>query len=224
MLVNAAKRGGGEVGPSIVLRDPQLDERPWTYLRFSKQSHETREDACQLERLIPLEQLVESFRVGLERPVEAHRIVEFGENGHTPQGAVPCYGGRSIQHSAWLGVPVCVIKSDGLSADMWLRPGDVFVRTLVGYLNSQHARNGLIAEGVQTTLTLSVLQRLEVPDPAPDVLKALGTLSLAERRYRQWADEAQAARQELFAASSYGQQVTALLERQWMTRILMHQL
>jgi hypothetical protein len=55
---------------------------------------------------------------------------------------------------------------------------------------------------------------LEVPDPSPEVLEALGTLAQAEQSYRQWADEVQTVRQELFAAPSYGQQVIALLERQ----------
>jgi hypothetical protein len=259
VLANAAKRGGGEAGPSIVLRNPQLDERPWTYLRFSKQFREIREDARQLGTLTPLKEFVESMQVGLERTVQAHWVVELDENGQSPKDAVPCYGGRSIQRGAWLGVPVCAIRSDGLSVDMWLRPGDVLVRSivglsahsdaivaarvpkhatpatfdrtcirlrwradvddqvtdlLIGYLNSRHARDWLLADGVHTTLNVSTLERLEVPNPWTEVVEALGTLAQAEERYRQWADEAQTVRQELFAASSYGQQVITLLERQ----------
>jgi len=47
--------------PSIVLRNPQLDEQPWTYLRFSKQFHEIREDVRQLGTLTPLKEFVESL-------------------------------------------------------------------------------------------------------------------------------------------------------------------
>jgi hypothetical protein len=75
-------------------------------------------------------------------------------------------------------------------------------------------RDWLLANGVHTTLNVSILQRLEVPDPSSEVLEALGTLARAEQSYRQWADEVQTVRQELFAASSYGQQVITLLERQ----------
>jgi hypothetical protein len=256
VLLHTAKRGGGEVGPSIVLRNPELDDRPWIYQRFSKQFHETREDARQLGSLRPLEEWVENFRVGLKRTVGA---VDLNETNHVPADAVPCFGGRSIQRGGQLGEPVCAIKRAGLSKEMMLRPGDVLVRSivglsphhdpvlavrvpehatpatfdrtcirlrwrpevndqvanlLVGYLNSQHARHWLIAHGVQITLNPAVLRRLEVPDPSPEIVKALRTLSQAEERYRQWADEVRAARQDLFAASSYGQQVTALLERQ----------
>jgi hypothetical protein len=191
-------------------------------LRFSEQFREIREDARQLGTLIPLGQFVENVQIGLERAVEAHRIVEFDENGQVPQGAVLCYGGHSIQRGAQLGEPVCAIKSDGLPANMWLRPGDVLVRTLiglsmhsdviiatrvpqhatpatfdrtcirlrwrpevndqvidllVGFLNSRHTRDWLLANGVHTTLNVAILQRLEVPNPSPEVLEALGTLS-----------------------------------------------
>jgi hypothetical protein len=256
VLVHTTKRGGGEVGPSIVLRNPELDDRPWIYQRFSKQFHETREDARQLGSLKPLEEWVESIRVGLKRTIGA---VELSETTAIPADTTPCFGGRSIQRGGQLGDPVCAVKRAGISKEMMLRPGDVLVRAivglsphhepilaarvpehatpatfdrtcirlrwrpevddqvidlLVGYLNSQHARQWLIAHGVQVTLNPSLLRRLEVPDPSPEVVQALRTLSQAEERYRQWADEVLAARQELFAASSYGQQVAALLERQ----------
>lgn len=85
---------------------------------------------------------------------------------------------------------------------------------LIGYLNSRHARDWLLANGVQTTLNVSTLEQLEVPKPRTEVIEALGTLAQAEARYRQWADAAHTVRQELFAASSYGQRVITLLERQ----------
>lgn len=256
VLLHTAKRSGGEVGPSIVLRNPELDDRPWTYQRFSKRLHEIREDARQLGALKPLGEWVKNFRVGLKRTVGA---VDLGEAGTAPEGTVLCFGGRSIQRGGQLGPPVCAVKRDGIPKEMMLRPGDILVRSiaglspqhdplvaarvpehalpatfdrtcirlrwrpvvdnqvadlLIGYLNSRHARDWLIAHGVQSTLNPSVLRQLEVPDPSPEVLKALETLSQAEKHYRQWGDEVQGARQELFAAPSYGQQVTALIERQ----------
>src|SRR5262249_52509077 len=44
---------------------------------------------------------------------------------------------------------------------------------LLGYLKSPHAKDWLIANGVQTTLNAGILSRLEVPDPSREVLGAI---------------------------------------------------
>ena len=122
VLLHTAKRSGGEVGASIVLRNPELDDRPWTYQRFSRRFFETREDARQLGALKPLKEWVESVRVGLKRTVGA---VDLGEADTVPKGTVLCFGGRSIQRGGQLGPPVCAVKRDGIPKEMMLRPGEV---------------------------------------------------------------------------------------------------
>lgn len=142
-----------------MLSNPPLDEQPWTYLRFSKQFREIREDARQLGALSPLDELVQSFRIGLVRTVEAHRIVELNEDGHIPEGAVSCYGGRSIQRGAQLGEPVCAIRSDGLSADMLLCSGDMLVRAAALLSMIQVADEHHIGSGIPTSQLRSFCQQ-----------------------------------------------------------------
>lgn len=254
----AAKRGGGEVGPSIVIRNPVLDGGPWTYQRFSKCFAESRSDAERLGSLRRLGELAESLSTGLHRAVEAHRI-ELHENGSMPDGAIACFGGRSIGRKGELTSPVCGVLREGLSDDVLLRPGDVLVRTIVNpssmgssvfaavvtdevlpatfdrtcicirwrdeipqesrnllaaYLNSTHARHWLTAHGVQLTLNLSVLEKLEVPDPSADVVSALQVLSDAEQQYRAWANDVAVTRLQLFTEGSLAKGVPALLARQ----------
>jgi hypothetical protein len=259
IISDVAKRGGGEVGPSVVIRNPRLDERPWTYERFSKHYEATREDAKQLGTLRPLAYFATKIAVGLHRSLEAKRVVELNEAGSAPEGAVVCFGGRSIGKGGTLLSPVCAVLAEGLSEALMLQSGDVLLRSivdlrtkgpltlaaavtedmlpatfdrscirvrwrsdmplavadlLVGYLNSTHVRDWLIANGVQVALNVATLERLEVPDPSKELLGALSTLSEAEQQYRAWANEVADTRRSLFVTRSFAEQLPLLLGRQ----------
>jgi hypothetical protein len=259
IVSDVAKRGGGEVGPSVVLRNPGLDERPWTYERFSKDFQATREDAKQLGVLRPLADFTTQITVGLHRTFQAERVIQLDEAGVIPPGALFCFGGRSIGKGGTLFGPVCAVLAEGLSEDLMLRAGDVLLRSivnlrangsftlagtvtedmlpatfdrscirvrwrpdvrpdvaelLVGYLNSEHAKRWFIANGVQNTLNMDTLRRLEVPDPSNELLGALGTLADAEQQYRTWANEVMDTRRSLFVTRSFAEQLPLLLGRQ----------
>ena len=258
IVSDVAKRGGGEVGPSVVLRNPRLDERPWTYERFSKHFEATREDAKQLGTLRPLDDFATRITLGLHRTLEAKRIVALDESGAAPQGAKVCFGGRSIGKGGTMLGPVCAVLVEGLSEDFNLQAGDVLLRSivelrrdgpitlaatvteemlpatfdrscirirwkpdvrpdvaelLVSYLNSAHVKDWLVANGVQATLNMATLRRLEVPDPSNDLLAAPETLAEAGRQYQVWANEAAETRHNLFAAKSFTEQMPLLLGR-----------
>jgi hypothetical protein len=258
ILRAAAKRGGGEVGSSIVLRNLRLDGGPWTYQKFSKHFADIRADAEQLGKLCRLGDLAEPVRAGLHRTVEAHRIVELGDTGLAPSGAVACFGGRSIGPEGRLLSPVCAVLREGLPDDFLLRPGDVLVRSiisptsnrlvlaavaseealpatfdrtcmrirwrdnvpqharslLVDYLNSTHARSWLTAHGAHLTLSASMLENLEVPDPSQEVVRAFEVLADAEQQYRAWANDVAAARRGLFTETPLAARLPVLLSRQ----------
>jgi hypothetical protein len=258
IISEVTERGGGEVGPSIVLRNPHLDERPWTYERFSKAYDTTREDTKQLGTLRPLSGFAAQITVGLDRTKEAKLIVQLDDSGAAPEGAVPCFGGRSIGKGGTLLSPVCAILCRGVPEDVMLRPGDVLLRSIVdvrtkgpltlaaivteerlpatfdrscirirwrpevrpdvtdllaSYLNSVHVRHWLIANGVQITLSVANVKRLEVPDPSDELLAALETLAEAERQYRTWANEVAETRRGLFVAKSFAEQLPVLFGR-----------
>ena len=254
-----AKRQGGEVGSSIVLRNLTLDDAPWTYERFSKRFAAKQQDAQELGELRPLGEFVEDIRGGLHRALDSFRVRELDDTGLVPENAIPCFGGRSIELGGRLGSPICAVQPEGLSKNLLLNPGDMLVRSILclrqgtasvlaamvtkdslpatfdrtcirlrwksdlsvqvatllgGYLNSTHARDWLIAHGVQNTLSVDILRQLEVPHPSNEVLKALQMLADAESQYQSWAAEVADARGGIFASTSLQDQVALLLRRQ----------
>lgn len=114
-----------------------------------------------------------------------------------PEGALPASFDRTCLRIRWKAA------LDPRTADL-----------LTDYLNSTHAGAWLQAHGVGHTLSIAVLQRLQVPDPSEDVLDALAVLTGAEKQYRTWAEDAATARQQLFAATSFEQTLPTLLSRQ----------
>jgi hypothetical protein len=67
---------------------------------------------------------------------------------------------------------------------------------------------------VQISLNISIVERLEVPDPSTELLEALRTLADAEQQYRTWTNEIAATRSSLFVATSFAEQLPLLLGRQ----------
>jgi len=130
IVSDVAKRGGGEVGPSVVLRSPRLDERPWTYERFSKLFQARREDAGQLGTLRPLSDFG-VLKIGLHRTIEPQRFTQLDESGGAPPGSVVCFGGRSIGKGGVLLSPTSGVIAEGLSKDEMLQPGDTLLRSIV---------------------------------------------------------------------------------------------
>ncbi len=129
-LLAAARRGGGEVGPTIVLRDPQLDENSWTYERFSRQFQAVRDDARELGSFTTLGDLAESLRLGLNFKSLSERLVELDEHGAAPNEAIACYSGRSLQADGGVGAPRCAVRSHGLEKEHLLAPGDLLIRAV----------------------------------------------------------------------------------------------
>lgn len=138
----AAKRGGGEVGSSIVLRNATLDGTPWTYERFSRSFEATLQDAARLGRMRPLRELVSDITAGIHRTVEAKRVLEvvdLDENANLPHGAIACFSGRSIDRDGKLLNPAYAVPLEGLPERMFLQKGDVLVRTLIGRASEHKA-------------------------------------------------------------------------------------
>lgn len=175
LISDAAKRGGGEVGPSIVLRNPALDERPWTYERFSKAFQATREDAKQLGVLRPLADFAIYITLGLQRALEAKRFVQMDEAGVAPQGTVICFGGRSIGKGGEILSPVCAVLAEGLSEDLRLRAGDVLLRSIVDLrANGSFTLAGTVTENMlPATFDRSCIRVRWRPDVRPHVAELL---------------------------------------------------
>lgn len=257
-LEAAGRREGGEGRNFIVLRDAQLDDRAWTYDRFSRQFSAMRRDASALGELKPLSTWIHDARIGLHRKQHAERFRELDDADRIPEGTIACFGGRSIRRDVELGSPVAAVDPLGVPPDLLLTSGDVLVRSIlapranapmvaaaavaerdlpatfdhtcirlrwsrdldprtremiVAYLNSSHARDWLIAHGVQVALNVPTLKQLEIPDPSREVLEALAQLGEAEEQYRAWADTARRTRQELFSADSFARELPGLLGR-----------
>lgn len=125
----AHKRGGGELGPSIVLRNPTLDERPWTFERFSKRREERLSDASSLGQLKLLGSLIAVTQRGVRaaRPprwVRPHEAL-LGGAEH-----VPCLTGRSIDIDGRINDWRLRVPLAGLDSGQMLAAGDVLIRTI----------------------------------------------------------------------------------------------
>ncbi len=87
---------------------------------------------------------------------------------------------------------------------------------LVAWLVSEAAVRSLRAHGLQPEewITAAVLGAVEVPDPDPEVITALASLSRIEAWYRDRAEAVKVARHEVFSANRYAEAIPLLLSTQ----------
>lgn len=133
----AQRRGGGEVGRSIVLRGATLGEEPWTFARFSRALAQDRAVGAALGRVRPLREVAD-VRIGLNLhqnreafvpPLGEVRDEEVGD--WPPPGLIPCYGGREPRPDGTLGEVRRACRLEHVPEAMRLRAGDILLCSLV---------------------------------------------------------------------------------------------
>lgn len=128
----AKKRGGGEVGRSVVLRDRALGEEPWTYERFTSAFQASREDAAQLGQLRALGELVEDIATGIDIRVANDKGAQpRGEEESTPRRAIDLFRGRELRPDGTLGEAQHWIPAASVTGDARVRAGDVLIRCAI---------------------------------------------------------------------------------------------
>lgn len=129
-LEQAKKRGGGEVGRSVVLRDRALGEEPWTYERFTSAFQASREDAAQLGQLHPLGELVDDITSGIHMTLHAKSVQPRGEEDAPPQGTISLLSGRDLQLDGSIGEASYWVALEAVQERVRVREGDVLIRSL----------------------------------------------------------------------------------------------
>jgi hypothetical protein len=126
----AARREGGEVRRSIVLRGTKLDAAAWTYVRFSRAFREASEQIRQIGALRSLEEWLVGLELGLSRVATAADQSFPVPDESAPPGVLPCYTGRDISRTGDLSEPRLYLKREAVDGRHMLHAGDVLVRVL----------------------------------------------------------------------------------------------
>jgi hypothetical protein len=183
----AARREGGEVGSTIVVRDPALDREPWTYDRFSKRFAALRDDASALGRVVSLSDLVESLSLGLRRAVDAEHFGVLDADVELPKGALPCFSFRSVQLDERLGETSRFVRPTmQIRPEAMLQDGDLLIRRM----NGPDGRVPIVACQVRAFHVPATFDdsciRLRFRDEIPDSIRRVIQGYLRSEHVRVW--------------------------------------
>jgi hypothetical protein len=124
VLRGAARREGGEVESSIVVRGERLGAEPWTYERFSGSFQRAREDATVLGESMPLGELAEVLEgIG---PKDLTAFVRESRAG-AAEPTVAAYGRRSLGSGGELGRPAHMLAEHLVPSAARLAAADLLV-------------------------------------------------------------------------------------------------
>lgn len=127
----ARKRGGGEVGASVVLRDARLGCAAWTYERWTNALSDSTSDSEELGELRPLVELVDSVVVGLSVARDANLLQAVGDEEEAPDGFVPLIGGGEVRPDGIALPGRFWARLDSIPARAVVAEGDLLLRGLV---------------------------------------------------------------------------------------------
>lgn len=178
----AGKRGGGEVGASIVLRDTRLGKGAWTYERWTRALTDSMSDSSELGDLQPLSELVDSVVVGLNMMRDRDVLLAVGDEESAPPGCIPVIEGRGVRAD---GVSVSSrfwAHSQALPPRARLAEGDLLFRAFVSPGPSGPELVGVaVPAGLHAALGPNVI-RLRWKDSVGDQARELLTSWLLSER------------------------------------------
>jgi hypothetical protein len=127
----AKKRGGGEDGMTIVLRQARLGESAWTYERWTKEFSESITDLQELGSFKPLGDLVESIVAGINisRNADLLRVADDDDESH--KDYVPVITGREVRLDGISLSGRYRAAPDSIPEDLMAREGDLLLRSLI---------------------------------------------------------------------------------------------
>ena len=155
----AQKRGGGEVGASIVLRDARLGRTAWTYERWTRALSNSMSDSQELGDLRPLGELVDSVVVGLNMTRDAKVLRSVGDEEEPPDGYIPLIGGREVRSGGIYLPGRFWARLDGVPERAMVFEGDLLLRSIVSSRPSGPKVVGaVVPAGIQAALGHQVLR------------------------------------------------------------------
>lgn len=119
----AASRAGGEVGRTIVRREPLPPDVSWTWTRLSKAYDELQRDTEELGEMVPLQTFVAWVGRGV-RPTS--KLADYDDRARGER-MVPVFEGRSVARNGDLTPARFCISAADLHDDVLLRSGDLLL-------------------------------------------------------------------------------------------------
>jgi hypothetical protein len=127
VLRDAARRGGGEIGPTIVARGVALASEPWTMDRFSREAAALKRDLEAAGGLCALGDLCVLIQEGIAAKTLERR------SWTDEAGWLPCYE-AGHQAGGRLGAPAFLVPAAEVPGEQRLREGDILVARAPGEL------------------------------------------------------------------------------------------